>query len=68
MPTNTAAPMIPQTIGKLVLPILNLEISGNRNCLTAQLPMKAPMMPIAIEVKHPPQLLGDHAHEPADDD
>jgi len=53
MATSTAAPIIAQTTGKVVRPISIEKIIGRSNCLTAQLPIKAPIKPRAIEVMHP---------------
>jgi len=36
--TNTVAPMIAQTMGKVARPICKVKISGNRNCPTPRVP------------------------------
>jgi len=52
--TNITAPIIDQTTGKSVPPMLNTKKSGSANFLAIQLPSKAPINPTAIESKHPP--------------
>ena len=54
--TKSAAPIIDQTIGKGLPPILTAKSSGKPIAPASQLPNSAPMKPKAIETRQPPRL------------
>ena len=52
--TNKAEPIIDQTTGKSVPPILRTKKSGSEACLAIHDPINAPIKPITTEITHPP--------------